>query len=223
MISSSLRRDFAFLFDLDGTLFESHHQIVASVNYVRKLFGHPEASEETLVSKIGPPAYHLFEDLDLDSESIGNLVDIFRQDLKSRVASGTPLHRGVEDLLGSLHQAGYFVAIVTSKPDDLAEMMVSLSPINVFINHVQGSTGIKPKPHPEGILRALDKLGANRGVMVGDRTEDILAAVAAGISSIGVAQTSHSPAQLIAAGADYAYKSIEELSSNFESINFSTK
>jgi phosphoglycolate phosphatase-like HAD superfamily hydrolase len=204
-------RGIVWIFDLDGTLFESHHQIIFCVNKARVAFGYDRVDEGVLLNKIGPPVNALFDDLELDSQHIDDIVWFFREELREVLMRGTPLYEGSEALLEMLKKSGYFTAIATTKPDDLALQMVELSPLSGLVNFVKGSTGIQPKPNPEVILRVLEKLGVQSGVMVGDRMEDIEAANAAGLPSIGIAQSSHSQMQLADTGAMYTFRNIDEL------------
>jgi phosphoglycolate phosphatase-like HAD superfamily hydrolase len=54
--------------------------------------------------------------------------------------------------------------------------------------------------------------------MVGDRVEDIFAGMAAGIRTIGIAQTVFSKDDLLNAGADYVYTSLSELTLDLKNL-----
>jgi phosphoglycolate phosphatase-like HAD superfamily hydrolase len=54
--------------------------------------------------------------------------------------------------------------------------------------------------------------------MFGDRVEDMQAATAAGIQSVGIAQSAHSKDQLLIAGASLAYSNFEEAYDEFETV-----
>jgi phosphoglycolate phosphatase-like HAD superfamily hydrolase len=54
--------------------------------------------------------------------------------------------------------------------------------------------------------------------MIGDRVEDIAAGIAAGVNTIGIAQTIFSKDDLLIAGADYVYTSLSELALNLENL-----
>ena len=210
-------RAFAWIFDLDGTLFESHHQIIESANLVRAALGYYSREPAQLFSRIGPHASGLFDDLDLGPEATDELVALFRDDLRVRLKGGTPLFDGVMELMIDLKSKGSRIGIATNKPDHLAELMIEISPIAPLVDCVQGSTGISPKPSPQVVLKVMEKLGADIGVMVGDRIEDIVAARAAGILAIGVSQTSHTLQELEGAGALYVFSNIRELGFQFKS------
>jgi phosphoglycolate phosphatase-like HAD superfamily hydrolase len=56
--------------------------------------------------------------------------------------------------------------------------------------------------------------------MIGDRIEDIAAGIAAGVRTIGIAQTVFSKDDLLIAGADYVYTSLSELTLDLKNIIF---
>jgi phosphoglycolate phosphatase len=209
---------FAWIFDLDGTLFESHFQIVSALNKARAERKYPEIETRVAMKLIGRPAKELFDDLSASDEDKGELLINFRNYLLDEVKSGTPLYKGTVELLREIHQFRQPIGVATMKPDNLAVEMIKLSECGKFVQHVQGSTGLKPKPDPEVLMKTLHALSASTGVLIGDRPEDIQCAKNAGIYSIGVAQTSFSKADLAASGADLAYGNIEELRSDLTKI-----
>jgi phosphoglycolate phosphatase-like HAD superfamily hydrolase len=54
--------------------------------------------------------------------------------------------------------------------------------------------------------------------MIGDRVEDITAGLAAGVKTIGIAQTVFSKDELLIAGADYVYTSLNELALDLKNL-----
>jgi phosphoglycolate phosphatase-like HAD superfamily hydrolase len=74
--------DFAYIFDLDGTLFDSEAQINNAVSKVRNSAGFSQLDRSTLSALIGLPARELFRDLKLDKDVEAQLVDNFRSELK---------------------------------------------------------------------------------------------------------------------------------------------
>lgn len=209
---------FAWIFDLDGTLFESHFQIIRALNRVRVERKYPEMHEEVAMRLIGRPANELFEDLLASDKDKDELLLSFRVYLRDEIKSGTPLYNGAADLLSKIYQSRQPIGVATMKPDNLAEEMIKLSECAKFVEHVQGSTGLKPKPDPEVLIKTLNALGANTGVLIGDRPEDIQCAKNAGIYSVGVAQTSFSKEELANSGAEFVFDNIDELNSELPKL-----
>jgi len=67
------------------------------------------------------------------------------------------------------------------------------------------------KPEPDLVSVALEKVGADDGVMVGDSVYDCQAAARAGIESIGLLTGGFSAEELRGAGAEAVFDSIEAL------------
>ena len=96
--------------------------------------------------------------------------------------------------------------------------MVQSSSFAELIDHVQGSTGLPPKPDPEVLIRSMKALDASRAVLIGDRPEDVLCAKNAGILAIGIAQTSFTTHELEATGADFVYASLIDFALDLEEL-----
>ena len=93
--------------------------------------------------------------------------------------------------------------------------MIVNSDLNNLIDVIQGTDGFPAKPDPTSIQKAMMRLDTESAIMIGERIEDIQAAKAAGIESIGVAQSFHNKELLRDAGAKLAFDSfIELLNSN---------
>lgn len=210
--------NFAYIFDLDGTLFDSEAQINYAVSKVRNSAGFSQLDRNTLSALIGLPARELFKDLKLDRDVEAQLVDNFRNELKVLIQESNLMFDGAALFVEKVKNLSYKTGVATSKPTNLAKIVVANSPIRTLIDHVQGTDGFPPKPEPFVIQKCLTQLGVNSGVMFGDRKEDIEAAKGAGISSVGIAQTKHSAIELSQSGASLVFSSFEEVLRNFDSL-----
>jgi phosphoglycolate phosphatase len=210
--------DFAYIFDLDGTLFDSEAQINNAVSKVRNSAGFSQLDRSTLSALIGLPARELFRDLKLDKDVEAQLVDNFRSELKVLIQESNLMFNGAALFVEKVKKLGYKTGVATSKPTNLAEIVVTNSPIGTLIDHVQGTDGFPPKPEPFVIQKCLTQLEVSFGVMFGDRKEDIEAANSAGISSVGIAQTKHSAIELTQSGATLVFSSFKEVLQDFDSL-----
>lgn len=208
----------AFIFDLDGTLFDSASQIMNCANSVRDGLGAASLSEQQALKVIGLPAFELFADLNLGEAELADAIRSFRLLLHKEIQRKNTLYPGSLELLEGLAASGFLVGIATSKPQFLADAVVSNSTIASLVQHVQGTDGFLPKPSPEVILRCCKALGATKAVMIGDRTEDIRAGVAAGVMTVGLSQTFHDEQELEQAGADCVFGKIADFGHNLEEI-----
>jgi phosphoglycolate phosphatase len=211
--------DFAYIFDLDGTLFDSEAQIYNAVNKIRNAAGYSQLDRNIVATLIGLPAQELFQDLYLDKNAEDLIINNFRSELKVLIQESNLMFEGAASFIEKVKKLGYKIGVATSKPTNLAELVVTNSPIKNWVDHIQGTDGFLPKPEPFVIQRCMSQLGVSFGVMFGDRIEDIEAANRAGISSVGIAQTKHSAVELNQAGATIVFSSFIEALEDFELLS----
>jgi HAD superfamily hydrolase (TIGR01549 family) len=209
-----------FIFDLDGTLFDSSEQILRAANLARKIYNHPELSKESADLVIGLEACELFSDLLLSPTEASKLVKEFRDFLLKEVLLGNTTYPKATQLLKTIQEAGHLTGVATSKPQYLAEAVVANSSLREYLREIHGTGPALPKPEPDVVLNCVRALGASKAFMVGDRVEDIAAGIAAGVRTIGIAQTVFSKDDLLIAGADYVYTSLSELALDLENLIF---
>ena len=215
-----LSKSRAFIFDLDGTLFDSSEQILRAANAARNLHNHPHLSKDRADKAIGLEASELFSDLPITQTEASDLVREFRDALHKEVQLGNNTYPKATDLLRTIQEAGHVTGVATSKPQYLAEAVVTNSPLGVYVREIHGTGPARPKPEPDVVLNCFRALGVSKAFMIGDRVEDISAGIAAGVKTIGIAQTIFSKDDLLSAGADYVYTSLSELALDFENLVF---
>ena len=206
----------SIIFDLDGTLVDSKIQIGTALNQARQRFNFSELSSQRIEELIGLPIDYFLEDLEISDEETNQLILEFRTILQLIINDGNPLFPGVIEFVSYHRSKGHSIGIATSKPTFLAESVISNSELNGLIDVIQGTDGFPAKPDPTSILKAMNRLDTDRAIMIGDRVEDIRAANAAGIMSVGIAQSFHDTSTLIKAGARLAVNSFIELSNSKE-------
>jgi phosphoglycolate phosphatase-like HAD superfamily hydrolase len=209
----------SIIFDLDGTLIDSKFQIATNINSARVEFGFDPLSDDKIYETIGLPPEYFLQDLSLSESKKQLLISSFRQKL-FHDKSHTIIFPFVIELLKYLKQNEYLLGIATTKPTYMAEFAISNSEINGYFNCIQGTDNFLPKPDPTVILKCQSKLKSHESIMIGDRIEDIEAAKAAKILSIGVAQGDHTKELLMEYGAIYAVDNMHELFDKFKDQNF---
>jgi phosphoglycolate phosphatase len=205
------------LFDLDGTLVDSSSQISNASNLAREKFNLPKASDEFLFAQIGLPAEALFSDLQISQEFQSQLVVEFREQLYRSISLQNHLYPSVESVLRAFKNAGFFLAIATSKPTYLADSVVRHSPLGNLIDSTLGTGVLPPKPDPSILLKVVEGKSLSKVIMFGDRIEDIQAAKLANFHAIGIAQTVYSKQALLDEGAFLAFDSFVELEFAYKS------
>ncbi len=198
------------IFDLDGTLIDSHNQIESAMNEARMQLGYGKSPSGQIFQKLGQPVYELFIDLQISPTLQEQLVSTFRSYLNREIEVSNHCFPKVAELISLIRANDIKIAIATSKQTLMAEDVVLHSLLKGNFDHIQGTDGFVPKPDPEVIQMCLNKFPDYNAIMIGDRTEDIFAAKNAGIPSIGIAQSAHSTSDLKDAGAIYSFQKITD-------------
>ncbi|AWB68865.1 phosphoglycolate phosphatase [Saccharobesus litoralis] len=186
------------IFDLDGTLIDSVPDLALSTNLMLEALDKPTYPVDTIRSWVGNGASVLTQralsgsiDIspDLDPLFVEKALSIFLDFYKQNVCVNTCVYPNVKTTLQDLKELGYRLVIVTNKPEQfIAPILQKLGLANLFEMLVGGDTLPKRKPDPMQLEYVCNKLGvsATDCVMIGDSKNDIYAATAANMQSIGL-------------------------------------
>lgn len=214
----------ALLFDLDGTLVDSHGEICSALAnaLVELQFTVERARVEQLVD--GSSLEAIWDALCQDPRTAPVAgVDFERFTLSYRehymrdLGHQTPLYPGVESLLSALAEAQPRprCAVVSNKQSASVAPLLARLGIAAFFDLALGcgGTSIAAKPAPDLLLNALQTLACApaRSAMIGDTSLDILAGKRAGMCTIALSHGMGSRASLIEAGADYVCDDFSQL------------
>lgn len=175
----------AVCFDFDYTLGDSTDSIVAGFQHGLTGLGWPAPDRETVRRTVG----YLLEDSytmltgDHDPEHQARFRALFSEVAVERQRRETTLFPGAAELLRGLKGAGVKTAIVSTKRGDTIEIIMDNHGLRDTLEMVLGSGDVKrPKPDPEGLLTAMDRLGVGPGdtLFCGDTVLDAGAAKNAG-------------------------------------------
>jgi len=209
----------AILFDLDGTLMDTAPDLAASMNFVLKQNGRNEVPAADVRNMVGRGARVLIErgmaatgapasEADLDS-----LFDQFLEYYLDHIADHSTVFDGVEKTLKQLRAAGAILAVCTNKPESASiKLLKEFSLDGYFSAIVGGDTLPVRKPDPGHILGTIEKMGGktSAAIMVGDSANDIDAAIAANIPTIGV-PFGYTPVPIYELGADIVVEHFDDL------------
>jgi len=171
------------LFDLDGTLFDSWDlYIEAYIRTLKKYVGRRLSLAELLrlhpVSEIG-----LLRSVVGDSrlaDAHREFLGIYRA-LHGELFGG--IYPGIVEMLAELRYQRVSLGVVTGKSKAAWEVTSTAIPLGKFDAVVTDDDVDQPKPNPDGIALALQRLGLNpeEAVYVGDSPGDAEASRAAGV------------------------------------------
>lgn len=207
------------LFDCDGTLVDSQATIVAcaqaafaaeglpvpTAHAVRRIVGLSLA--EAMAGLLTPPP---------DARRAGRLAEGYRAAFLAHRASAAfhePLFPGARALLDELRARGYLLGVATGKAMRGLRSVLERHGLQDHFATLQTADRHPSKPHPAMVRAALDATGcgAAEAMLVGDTSFDVLMAVAAGVTPVGVSWGNHPPAELTAAGAVRVLGAFDEL------------
>ena len=125
----------------------------------------------------------------------------------------TAPYDGVLDLLDTLKEKGFTLAVLSNKPDNVTQDVVRLFFGDRFDIIAGQKKGVSPKPDPAGVYLIPDdlKMTADESYFIGDTYVDITTGKNAGIESIGVLWGFRDRDELEGAGADHIVSKAEEI------------
>lgn len=180
-----------YLFDLDGTLTDSHEGIINAIKYALGKMGEKIPPQETLLKFIGPPlpeSYRTF--LGFNEEKTLEGVRLYREYYSERGLFENRVYEGIPELLKSLKSAGKQLAVATSKPEPFTHRILEHFDLAKYFDIVTGSLPDGTRgTKGEVVACALESCGIadlSRAVMIGDRKHDIIGAKNNGIACIAV-------------------------------------
>ncbi|MFC3455430.1 HAD-IA family hydrolase [Amycolatopsis speibonae] len=122
-----------------------------------------------------------------------------------RLADQVPVFDGVPDLLRTLRERGLHLAVATGKSGPRARSLLEVVGLLPEFEYVIGSDEVaNPKPAPDIVRHALDKLGLGPAdaMMVGDAVTDLASATAAGTLAVAALWGETDEAELLRARPD---------------------
>lgn len=200
----------AVIFDLDGTLLDTLHDLADSANEALSENGfgpHPvEAYRifvgdgmEVLMERILPETAR-------DPETVARLLISYRVAYDRRWKAKTRPYPGVEEMLTALAKRGIPLAVLSNKPQAYTEICMAH-----FLGHhpfacIFGQRdGVPRKPDPAGAWQIARQLGLppEKILFIGDTSTDMDTAVAAQMIPVGVRWGFRSDTELREHGAKH--------------------
>ena len=181
----------AVLFDLDGTLVDSAPDLTLAANKMLSALGYPQVNCTQVKGWVGDGVRSLV--LRALTAIVGDVPDeslieqgygLFQRYYAESVYQDSTLYLGVHETLQTLKSSGLALACVTNKPSRFTKPVLEKSGLTGFFGAVVSGDDLSlKKPDPAPLEFAAEQLGVplTACVLVGDSTNDIRAAGAAGI------------------------------------------
>ena len=203
----------AVAFDFDGTLADTRHAVVTTVEQTLSSLGVAPLPVEEVVRRMGLPLVEVFVAAGVPRPGLGEAVQRYRRrfpDNCGRVA----LFPGVLAGLQALAAAAIPVGIVSSRGRESLLPLLAQLKIDGFFAHVLGEQdAARKKPAPDLVLALGERMrvAPARMLVVGDTTFDIEMGHAAGAHTCAVTYGAHDLATLRAVRPHHLFDSLAEL------------
>lgn len=195
------------VFDMDGTLIDSQHLIVASMTRSFESNGFAAPDPAAVRAGVGLPLEVIIASLlpDLSPEQCVRLAQDYRGEVHAAQDRGErhePLMPGAREVVERLDAAGYLIALATGKGSRGARHALEVHGLIDRFVSIQTSDTAPGKPHPGMIIQAMNEAGveASATIMVGDTVYDLETARNASVASVAVTWGYHDRKDLMLYG-----------------------
>ena len=203
------------IFDFDGALFDTKEVVIFCLNFTLEKIGKEELKTKVKKQLIGPPLWEIFKTLlPLENDNFTeNCVKIFRSEYEKKGTQLVSLISGMPELLRDLKKNGKQLFIVSNKPKSFITKILASFELNIFdsIEAPEIKISRYNKINLLTSLMAKRKISIKETLMIGDRSDDIIAAKKNKIIAIGVTYGYGSKKELKEAGADKLFNSAKAL------------
>ena len=171
------------LWDLDGTLLDTLEDLADAVNFALGEFGYPTRSVEEVRCFVGNGARRLIERAVPENGDVSAVLDTFRTYYNANCQIKTKPYDGIMEALRKLGEK-YPMAVVSNKPDSAVKPLCAVYFPGLYARGE--STDCPRKPAPDMVFKAMEAIGVERCVYVGDSEVDVLTARNAGVPCLSV-------------------------------------
>jgi phosphoglycolate phosphatase len=194
------------VFDLDGTLVNTLHDLTDSLNYALDECGFPPLSESRVAAIVGHSVDYMCEHaVPVENrDQTKKITERFLERYRDHSLDRSHPYDGMIDAVKRIKNAGVTVAIASNKPHaDTVRVVDMLYPQNLFSLVLGRTEKFAVKPAPDALRFIMNYFGVTpeESVYVGDSDVDVLFAHNAGMRCISVNWGFRTVEEILAAGA----------------------
>jgi len=194
------------VFDLDGTLVNTLHDLTDSLNYALAECGFPTLTEERVAAIVGHSVHYMCENAvpPEHKDQAEKVLAIYTARYREHNLDRSKPYDGMIEAASKIKQAGVTLAVVSNKPHaDTVKVISQLYPRGMFSLVLGRTEKFAVKPAPDALRFVMDFLGVTPGepVYVGDSDADVQFAHNAGMRCVSVNWGFRSVEEILAAGA----------------------
>ena len=204
------------IFDLDGTVLDTMQDIADCMNIAIKDLGYAQRTYAEYRPVIGNDSKAFVRKLlgDMPEEKLLYIWNYYIPIVEKYGTQKTKVFSGIKEVLLTLKERGYKLSLFTNKTPDELQPFIPKFLDQLGFDDIVGVGGTKnSKPSPNEVYRILSDFNVSpeNAYLVGDGETDILTAINAGITPIGVLWGNRDREQLALVGAKIFVKTPEEL------------
>jgi 2-phosphoglycolate phosphatase len=183
----------AVLFDLDGTLIDSAPDLGAAADKMRTdrgLASLPYLNYRPMAGAGARGMLSVAFGMAPDHQEYDDFKEEFFLNYEACLTQRTYAFEGVDELIAQLRQSGLKWGVVTNKSQRFTKPITQAMPLFATAQTIiSGDTTPHAKPHPAPLFEAARQLNVQpaRCLYVGDDERDIVAGLAAGMSTVAAA------------------------------------
>ena len=179
----------AVIFDLDGTLLNTLEDLKESTNFALCKFGYPERTLNEVRCFVGNGVKKLIERaVPENCTNIDECLEIFKKNYSENMCNHTKPYDGILKILEELHKDGLKIGVVSNKFDSAVKDLCKKYFGDLIDCAIGQNDDVHKKPAPNGVLKAMKELGADKNstIYAGDSDVDVQTAKNAQLPCIGV-------------------------------------
>jgi len=183
-----MTKETIILFDLDGTLIDSTEAILESFTVAFSHFGEESPADDLIKAQIGHPLDWMFLKLGVEEEKIWDYVAAYKQHYRKISKAKTTLLPFAKEAVQKASEFAILGVVTTKTAEYSIELLEHMGLMDYFDVLIGRENVEHPKPHPEPIHKALERLPRTEGDiwMIGDTCMDMHSAEAANIKGVAV-------------------------------------
>ena len=205
------------LFDLDGTLLDTLQDLADAVNHILRQYGCMERTTEEICGFVGHGVKSLIRQAmaEEDGEKLDRALADYQVYYAAHSQVKTCPYAGIPEALKEIGEK-YPIAIVSNKPDVFVKPMCSDYFPGIY---ALGEAPERPKkPEPDMLFKAMQDIGVDRCIYVGDSEVDVTTAKNAGAKCLSVLWGFRDRACLEKAGGRYFCENPADLLKKLEEM-----
>lgn len=203
------------LFDLDGTLLNTLEDLTDAVNYSLSLHGYPQRSMQEVRSFLGNGTEFLIRCSVPEGADHKPVHQTYLAYYPAHSQIKTAPYAGILQALEQLKKR-YPVAVVSNKLDVAVKTLCADHFGDVYALGERSDCPRKPKP--DMLYRAMEAIGVDSCVYVGDSEVDLITAENANVPCVAVTWGFRDADMLLQAGAKHLCHAPEQLNAMIEKV-----